>query len=65
VLRLLYIGLGFLLMNLWIYLHWLYVSVRRRGGRRLVEWRFKTMLRQVARAIEDILGFAADVTIQV
>ncbi len=51
VLRLLYIGLGFLLMNLWIYLHWLYVSVRRWGGRRLVEWRFKTMLRQVARAI--------------
>jgi putative transposase len=64
VLRLLYIGLGFLLMNLWIYLHWLYVSVRRRGGRRLVEWRFKTMLRQMARAIEDTLGFAEDVTIQ-
>jgi putative transposase len=65
VLRLLYIGLGFLLMNLWIYLHWLYVSVRRQGGRQLAEWRFKTMLRQVARGIEDILGFAEDVTIRV
>lgn len=64
VLRLLYIALGFLLMNIWIYLHWLCVSVRRRGGRRLAEWRFKTMLRQVARAIEDILGFCEDVAIQ-
>jgi putative transposase len=63
VLRLLYVALGFLLMNLWIYLHWLYLSVRRRGGRRVVEWRFKTMLRQVARAIEETLGFAEDVLV--
>lgn len=62
-LRLLYAALGFLLMNLWIYLHWLYVSVRRQGGRKLAEWRFKTMLRQVARAIEDTLGFAEDVAV--
>ncbi len=61
--RLLYVGLAFLLMNLWIYLHWFYVSIRRRGGRMLVEWRFKTMLRQVARGIEDTLGFAEDVAI--
>lgn len=63
VLRLLYVALGFLLMNLWIYHHWVYVSVRRRGGRRLVEWRFKTMLRQVGRALEDALGFATNVVI--
>ncbi len=63
VLRLLYIAFSFLLMNLWIYFHWLYVSVRRQGGRHLVEWRFKTMLRQVARAIEDTLGFTEDVAI--
>ncbi len=63
VLRLLYVALGFLLMNLWIYHHWAYVSVRRRGGRKLVEWRFKTMLRQVVRALEDALGFATDVVI--
>lgn len=63
VLRLLYVALGFLLMNIWIYLHWLYVSLRRRGGRKLREWRFKTMLRQVARAIEDLLGFEKEVVI--
>lgn len=63
VLRLLYVALGFLLMNIWIYLHWLYVSIRRRGGRRLAEWRFKTMLRQLARAIEDVLGFEKEVVI--
>lgn len=62
--RLLYVGMGFLLMNIWIYLHWLYISVKRQGGRKLAEWRFKTMLRQVARAIEDALGFAEDATIQ-
>ncbi len=60
-LRLLYVALGLLLMNLWIYLHWLYISVKRQGGRKLSEWRFKTMLRQVARAIEDTLGFTEDV----
>jgi putative transposase len=63
VLRLLYVAMGFLLLNLWIYHHWVYVSVKRRGGRELVEWRFKTMLRQVVRAIEDALGFATDVVI--
>jgi putative transposase len=63
VLRLLYVALGFLLMNLWIYHHWIYVSVKRRGGRELMEWRFKTMLRQPVRAIEDALGFAVDVVI--
>jgi putative transposase len=63
VLRLLYVALGFLLMNIWIYLHWFYVSVRRRGERKLYEWRFKTMLRQVARAIEDALGFSKDVVV--
>lgn len=62
-LRLLYVALGFLLMNVWIYFHWVYVSVRRRGGRKLAEWRFKTMLRQVARAIEDTLGFVEDIAV--
>ena len=57
VLRLLYVGIGFLLMNIWIYVHWMYLSVRRRGGREPVQWSFKTMLRQVARRIEDEFGF--------
>lgn len=63
VLRLLYIAFGFLLMNIWIYLHWFYVSVKRQGGRQPVEWRFKTMLRQMTRAIEDTLGFTEDVMV--
>ena len=57
VLRLLYVGIGFLLMNIWIYVHWMYLSVRRKGGREPVQWSFKTMLRQVARRIEDEFGF--------
>jgi putative transposase len=57
VLRLLYVGIGFLLMNLWIYVHWMYLSVRRKGGREPVQWAFKTMLRQVGRRIEDEFGF--------
>lgn len=63
ILRLIYIAFGFLLMNIWIYFHWFYVSVKRQGGRRLAERRFKTMLRQMARAIEDALGFVEDIAV--
>lgn len=31
VLRLLYIGLAFLLVNIWIYAQWMFLSMRRRG----------------------------------
>jgi len=34
---LLYAGLGFVLMNIWVY-----ISIRRRGGRKPVPWTFKT-----------------------
>ena len=44
-------------MNIWIYVHWMYLNVRRKGGREPVQWSFKTMLRQVARRIEDEFGF--------
>ena len=64
-LRLLLVALGFLLMNPWIYHHWVHVSVKRKGGRRLMEWRFRTMIRQIERAIEDALVFAADLVIPV
>ncbi|MBU4547544.1 MAG: transposase [Euryarchaeota archaeon] len=59
-LRLLYIGLGFLLVNIWIYLQWTYLSIRRKGGRHPVPWTFKTMLRQITRKTEDKLGFQED-----
>lgn len=56
-LRLLYLGLGFLLINIWIYIQWTYLSIRRQGGRKPISWPFKTMLRQITRKIEDINGF--------
>jgi putative transposase len=60
VLRLLYVGLAFLLVNVWIYVQWMFLSMRRRGGRRPVRWPFKAMLRQVSRVLEDLLGFVDD-----
>ena len=63
VLRLLYVGLGFLLENIWIYLHWTRLSIPRQGGRKPLTWSFKTMLRQITRKIEDILGFQDGITI--
>ena len=56
-LRLLYLGLGFLLINIWIFIQWTYLSIRRQGGRKPIPWSFKTMLRQITRKIEDITGF--------
>lgn len=60
VLRLLYVGLAFLLVNVWIYVQWMLLSERRRGGRNPVYWPFKTMLRQMLRILEDLLGFIDD-----
>ncbi len=60
VLRLLYMGLAFLLVNIWIYVQWMFLSERRRGLRRPVHWPLKTMLRQVSRILEDLLGFVDD-----
>jgi putative transposase len=56
VLRLLYVGIGFLLMNIWVYLKWM-LGVRRKGERKTIKWTFKTMLRQLCRKLEDELGF--------
>ena len=57
VLRLLYVGLGLLLVNIWIYIHWTRLSIPRRGGRQPKTWTFKTMLRQITRKTEEKLGF--------
>lgn len=63
-LRLLYVGIGFLLMNLWIHLQW-ELGIKRRGSRKKVEWTFKHMLRQITRTIEDELGFIEWVPVSV
>jgi putative transposase len=54
VLRLLFVALAFILVNLWIYLLWQFVSVSRRGGRRVYQERFRlrTMLEFLCHAIE-------------
>ncbi len=38
VLRLLYVGLSFLLLNIWIYIQWTYLSTPRQGGRQPRTW---------------------------
>jgi len=63
VLRLLYIGISLLLVNIWIYIQWTYLSIPRQGGRKPVPWTFKTMLRQINRQTEEILGFNDKITV--
>lgn len=53
MIRLLFVGVSFLLQNLWIYLKWT-LSRRIPGLDRLC---FKTMARQLLRYLEDVLGF--------
>ena len=54
VLRLLYVGIAFVLIDLWVYLIWTYVSQPRKGGRLLYPqlFPFKTMLRFLRQAID-------------
>jgi len=63
VLRLLYIGLGLLLVNIWIYIQWTYLSIPKQGGRKKITWTFKTMLKQINRITEEKLGFSNKITI--
>lgn len=35
VVRLLFYGIAFILTDMWVYLTWTYLSLRRRGGRQL------------------------------
>ena len=63
VLRLLYIGVSLLLVNIWIYIQWTYLSMPQKGGRKKVTWTFKTMLKQINRITEEKLGFDSKITI--
>ena len=55
VIRLLFVALAFILMNLWIWLLWTKLSRSRRGGRRVYQERFRlrTMLEFLRHAIEQ------------
>ncbi len=54
VLRLLYVALAFILVNLWVYLLWQVVSTTRLGGRWAFQEQFpvKTMLSFIRQVIE-------------
>ena len=58
VTRLLYVGIAFLLVNLWVFLMWTCVSKPRKGGRLLFQVRFplRTMLQFLCQAVERNLG---------
>jgi Transposase DDE domain len=57
-LRLLFVGIGLLLRNVWAWLHWVALARRRRGGR-TVQWerlRLRTMLDWLAHRAEAVFG---------
>jgi len=54
---LLYAGLGFVLMNIYVYIQWTYLCIIRRGGQKPVPWTFKNMIIQITRKIEDEFEF--------
>lgn len=63
VTRLLYVGIAFLLVNLWTFMLWNYVSVPRRGGRKLFHILFplRTMLQFLAQAVQRNLGVKTEI----
>lgn len=54
VLRLLFVALAFILVNLWVYLLWFFVSRTQRGGRLIFRQLFplKTLLEFISHAVE-------------
>jgi putative transposase len=54
VVRLLFVALAFILVNLWVYLLWCFVSRTQRGGRVVYRELFslKTMLEFLSHAVE-------------
>lgn len=65
LLRLLFVGIALLLVNLWIFLKWMYVSRPRRGGRQVFGKRFpfRKLLTFLSRELEEIYGLVREVWI--
>ena len=63
VTRLLYVGIAFLLVNLWVFMVWSCVSKPRKGGRLLFPDLFplRTMLQFLRQAVERRLGVKTEV----
>ncbi len=56
IIRLLYVGISFLIVNIWIYILWYKISKLRRGGRLVYQHRFnlKQMLAFLSNAVNRI-----------
>jgi len=61
--RLLYVGIALVLRNLWVWLHYMVLAIRRRGGRMILmeRLRWKTLLLWLLHVAEETFG-VADVT---
>ncbi len=62
--RFVLIGLGFILLNVWVHLCWLYTQVARRGGRYLAREMFRQerFIKFLIRALERIYGCITVIT---
>ena len=54
IIRLLYVGISFLLVNIWIYILWLKISKPRRGGRLVYNYLFT--LKQMLAFLSNIIN---------
>ncbi len=65
VTRLLYVGIAFLLVNLWVFIIWTCVSRPRKGGRQLFQALFplRTMLQFLRQAVERRIGVKTEIYI--
>ncbi|MCP4113790.1 MAG: ISH3 family transposase [Desulfobacteraceae bacterium] len=63
VTRLLYVGIAFLLVNLWVFIIWTYVSKPRKGGRQLFQTLFplRTMLQFLRQVVERKTGVKTEI----
>lgn len=67
VMRFLYVGIAFLLVNLWVFIIWTYVSRPRQGGRQLFQALFplRTMLQFLRQAVERKIGVKTEIFLPV
>ncbi len=67
VTRFLYVGIAFLLVNLWVFIIWTYVSKPRKGGRQLFQTLFplRTMLQFLKQAVERKIGVKTEIYLPV
>ena len=63
VTRFLYVGIAFLLVNLWVFIIWTHVSRPRKGGRQLFQGLFplRTMLQFLRQAVERKIGVKTEI----